>query len=72
MLAPWQMFLECEGHEYPDHDSYLGCAQPYEEDLEGIKRMLMGDPNIYLDQMSKRDFLREKKLIVSADSILKN
>jgi hypothetical protein len=68
-LLPWQMFIESRGREYLDHDSYLDCAQLYEEDLVKIKRLLIGDTSTFLGQMSKKDFIKAKKLIISAKSI---
>ena len=40
-LSPYlqasQLLLTGEGREYLDHDSYLDCAQLYEEELEKIR-----------------------------------
>jgi len=68
-LQQWQWPLTCKGREYLDHDSYLDCAQLYEEDLNKIKRMMIENMDVYLGQMSERDFLEAKRLVASAKSI---
>ena len=68
-LQPWQLYFECEGREYLDHDSYLDCAQLYEENFEVISRMIMRDFSIYLGRMSDEDFLKVRGLVELAKSI---
>jgi hypothetical protein len=68
-LQSWQWPLNCEGREYLDHDSYLDCAQLYEEDLNKIRRMIINDIGVYLGQMAKEDFRKAKKLVAAAKSI---
>ncbi len=64
-----QLLLAGEGREYLDHDSYLDCAQLYEEALEKIRSMMISDMGIFLGQMSEVDFLEAKNLVASAKSI---
>ena len=68
-LQTWQWPLACAGREYLDHDSYLDCAQLYEEDFGKIRRMMIEDMGIFIGQMSKEDFLEAKKLVASAKTI---
>ena len=68
-LQSWQWPLTCEGRKYLDHDSYLDCAQLYEENLGKIRRMMIDDMGIYLGRMSKEDFRKAKNLVGSAKSI---
>lgn len=68
-LQPWQWPLTSEGREYLEYDSYLDCAQLYEEDLGKIRRMMIDDMRIFLGQMSEEDFLEAKKLVASAKTI---
>lgn len=68
-LQPWQLHLECEGREYLDRDSYLDCAQLYEENFEVISRMLLRDITVYLGRMSGEDLLKVKSLVALAKSI---
>ena len=68
-LQPWQLYFECEGREYLDHDSHLDCAQLYEENFEVISRMIMRDITVYLGRMSDEDFLKVKSLVELAKSI---
>ncbi len=68
-LQLWQWPLTCEGREYLDHDSYLDCAQLYEEDLIKIRRMMIDDTGVYLGRMSEEDFLKVKNLVASAKTI---
>jgi hypothetical protein len=68
-LQPWQLPLVCEGRKYLDHDSYLDCAQLYEENLDKVRRMLIGDMSIYLDRMSNEDFFKARNLVALAGPI---
>jgi hypothetical protein len=68
-LQPWQLLLECAGRGYLDHDSYLDCAQLYEESFVAVSRMLIRDVDVYLGRMSDGDFEKAKRLVLSAKSI---
>jgi hypothetical protein len=47
-LQSSQLQLLCKGRAYLDHDSFLDCAQLYEENLEKIRRIMIEDIGIYL------------------------
>ena len=68
-LRQWQWLLTCEEREYLDHDSYLDCAQLYEEDLIKIRRMMIDDTGVYLGRMSNEDFFEAKRRVASAKTI---
>ncbi len=68
-LQPWQWFLPSKDRAYLEHDSYLDCAQLYEEDLARIRRMFIEDMNIYLGQLTEKDFLKAKTMVVSAKPV---
>ena len=68
-LQKGQFALSSKGRSYLDHDSFLDCAQLYEENLEVIRHMMINDIGIHLGQMSKEDFRKAKNLVVSAKSI---
>jgi len=70
-LQPCQLSILCKGRGYLDYDSFLDCAQLYEENLEIIRRMMIEDIGIYLGQMSKEDFRKVKNLVASAKTIPK-
>jgi len=66
-----QLPLLCKGRGYLDHDSFLDCAQLYEENLEKIRQTMIEDVGVYLGQMSKEDFRKAKNLVASAKTIPK-
>jgi hypothetical protein len=68
-LYAWQYALASEGRAYLDYDSFLDCAQLYEEKLDKIRRIMINDMGIYLGQMSKDDFRKAKNLVTSAKSV---
>jgi hypothetical protein len=69
-LQPWQLFLAHRGREeYLNHDSYLDCAQLYEENLGTVRKLLLEDIGIYKGQLLREDFKKVRNLVASAKTI---
>lgn len=68
-LRNLQIYLEAEGREYLDHDSYLDCSHLVKMTLDDLKDAYDKDSDIYLGNLLDEELESAREKASSADTI---